>query len=246
MSETAGSGSLPALGFDAPIVWSGKTTYSININLTILCRFYSYDNLQWRSFLLGYPHWAHLDFWMWYDDRPQRRHKVCVLLWRLPKLDVPFVCKQRYINRKNQTAAGRDFRVSLKTIGNNVPTVRRRDEPEDRSNKSGWKTQTYHFSEDETQKWQQPASTWRSDEVKTEINLKCWVCGGRARSAQNADTRAQCDRISWAESTHAALTISLELVPNYSVLEPGTTAVTTLIQWLFEFWNLDNLYPLKM
>ena len=23
-------------------------------------------------------------FWMWNDRRPQRRHSVCVLLWRLP------------------------------------------------------------------------------------------------------------------------------------------------------------------
>jgi hypothetical protein len=28
---------------------------------------------------------------MWYELRPQRRHKVCVLLWRLPKDEVPLV-----------------------------------------------------------------------------------------------------------------------------------------------------------
>lgn len=52
-----------------------------------------FNYLHDRIFLAGYPHWAHIDFWMWYDERPQRRHNVCVLLWRLPKLEVPFVYK---------------------------------------------------------------------------------------------------------------------------------------------------------
>lgn len=60
---------------------------------------------------LGYPQFEQVCFWTWRDRRPiyveistcssfhqspvamsipQRRHKTCVLLWRLPKLDVPF------------------------------------------------------------------------------------------------------------------------------------------------------------
>lgn len=50
----------------------------------------------------GYPHWEHSDFWMWYDERPQRRHRVCVLLRRFPKLDVPFVCWQENKNKHPQ------------------------------------------------------------------------------------------------------------------------------------------------
>lgn len=30
-------------------------------------------------------------FWMWNERRPQRRHRVCDLVWRRPKLPVP--CK---------------------------------------------------------------------------------------------------------------------------------------------------------
>jgi len=48
-------------------------------------------NLQCLNLRLGYPHCAHFDFWIWYDERPHRRHRVCVLLRRFPKLDVPFV-----------------------------------------------------------------------------------------------------------------------------------------------------------
>jgi hypothetical protein len=28
-------------------------------------------------------------FWMWKERRPQRRHRVCDLVWRRPKLPVP-------------------------------------------------------------------------------------------------------------------------------------------------------------
>lgn len=49
------------------------------------------NNLHLRILAAGYPHDEHRFFWMWYDDRPQRTQIVCVLLWRLPKLDVPFV-----------------------------------------------------------------------------------------------------------------------------------------------------------
>lgn len=55
-------------------------------------------NLHERNLAAGYPHCAHCDFWMWYEDLPHLRHKVCVLLRRLPKLDVPFVCKKNKLN----------------------------------------------------------------------------------------------------------------------------------------------------
>lgn len=53
--------------------------------------FLKLGHLHDRVLAAGYPHWAQIDFWMWYDERPHRRHNVCVLLWRFPKLDVPFV-----------------------------------------------------------------------------------------------------------------------------------------------------------
>lgn len=49
--------------------------------------------LQRRILDAGYPHEAHCDFWQWKDLFPQRRHKVCVLSLRLPKLAVPLVCR---------------------------------------------------------------------------------------------------------------------------------------------------------
>ena len=48
-------------------------------------------NLHFLVRAAGYPHCAHIFFWMWYAFRPQRIHRVWVLLWRLPKLDVPLV-----------------------------------------------------------------------------------------------------------------------------------------------------------
>lgn len=57
-------------------------------------------DLHERNLAAGYPHCAHVDFWMWYDERPQRRHNVCVLLWRFPKLVVPFVCNWFEQNHK--------------------------------------------------------------------------------------------------------------------------------------------------
>lgn len=53
------------------------------------------EDLHERVLAAGYPHWAQTDFWMWYDERPQRRQIVCVLLRRLPKLDVPLVYNER-------------------------------------------------------------------------------------------------------------------------------------------------------
>lgn len=50
--------------------------------------------LNFLILLSGYPHDEHLDFWMWYELLPHRRHSVCVLLWRLPNDDVPFVYKR--------------------------------------------------------------------------------------------------------------------------------------------------------
>lgn len=49
--------------------------------------------LHWysRIFAAGYPHFEQVCFWMWRERRPHRLHSVCVLFWRLPKLEVPFV-----------------------------------------------------------------------------------------------------------------------------------------------------------
>jgi hypothetical protein len=58
-------------------------------------RWMSRDNLQERVLAAGYPHCEHNDFWMWYDERPQRLQIVWVLLRRFPKLDVPFVYKRK-------------------------------------------------------------------------------------------------------------------------------------------------------
>ena len=49
------------------------------------------DQLQLRMRAPGNPHEAHVFFWMWKDDFPHRRHKVCVLLRRLPNELVPLV-----------------------------------------------------------------------------------------------------------------------------------------------------------
>ena len=49
------------------------------------------DQLQLRMRAPGNPHEAHVFFWMWKDDFPHRRHKVCVLLRRLPNELVPIV-----------------------------------------------------------------------------------------------------------------------------------------------------------
>jgi len=54
--------------------------------------------LYLRIRFAGYPHAEQRCFWMWYDERPHRRHSVCVLLWRLPKLDVPFVIFRNYLS----------------------------------------------------------------------------------------------------------------------------------------------------
>lgn len=40
---------------------------------------------------LNWPILADFLCWMWKFERPVRRHIVCVLLWRFPKLDVPLV-----------------------------------------------------------------------------------------------------------------------------------------------------------
>jgi hypothetical protein len=65
------------------------------------------SDVHFRMLAAGYPQAEHVCFWMWRDrrpganqlmlcshvevkDAPQRRQRVCVLLWRLPKLDVPF------------------------------------------------------------------------------------------------------------------------------------------------------------
>lgn len=51
--------------------------------------------LNLRIFEAGYPHEEHVLFWMWNVRRPHRRHVVCDLLVRFPKLVVPFVCMIR-------------------------------------------------------------------------------------------------------------------------------------------------------
>ena len=54
--------------------------------------------LKLRILAAGKPHDEHLLFWMWYELRPQRRHSVCVLLCRLPKLCVPLVIFLLFLN----------------------------------------------------------------------------------------------------------------------------------------------------
>lgn len=52
-------------------------------------------------------------FWMWKERRPQRRHSVCVLVWRRPKLPVPlphlpmvrlYLRRRRHDQRSEQPA----------------------------------------------------------------------------------------------------------------------------------------------
>ncbi len=52
-------------------------------------------SLHVRIFGDGKPHWEQRCFWTWKDDRPQRTHRVCDLLWRLPNDEVPFVYTAR-------------------------------------------------------------------------------------------------------------------------------------------------------
>lgn len=88
---------------------SSRTNPAVHIHLRVLAA--------------GYPHEEQVCFWMWRDRRPvsksvsavhgdivtvfsriegvgeccyvpQRRHSVCVLLWRFPKLEVPFAVSQ--------------------------------------------------------------------------------------------------------------------------------------------------------
>jgi hypothetical protein len=49
------------------------------------------DQLYFLTLAAGYPQDAQVCFWMWKERRPQRRHKVCDLLWRFPNEEVPFV-----------------------------------------------------------------------------------------------------------------------------------------------------------
>ena len=50
--------------------------------------------LNRRIFAPGYPHDEQTFFWRWNDTLPHRRQSVCVLLWRFPKDEVPFVCER--------------------------------------------------------------------------------------------------------------------------------------------------------
>jgi len=45
-----------------------------------------------RILAWGKPHEEQIFFCLWKVMRPHRRQPVCVLVWRLPKLEVPFVC----------------------------------------------------------------------------------------------------------------------------------------------------------
>jgi len=47
------------------------------------------DQLYLRILAAGYPHEAQVFFWLWSERRPQRLQRPWVLVWRLPKLEVP-------------------------------------------------------------------------------------------------------------------------------------------------------------
>lgn len=126
MTHTTGSSGLSPLRLNRPIVWKWEILEHKNIgpssdhrlwlNERIVCEltamwkfnwtthsdytqflFMVKRNLHERNLAAGYPHCEHVDFWIWYDDLPHRRHNVCVLLRRFPKLEVPFVCNRKSV-----------------------------------------------------------------------------------------------------------------------------------------------------
>ena len=54
--------------------------------------YHSHRNVQERILAAGKPQLLHVPFCTCSVVLPQRRHTTCVLLWRMPKLCVPFVC----------------------------------------------------------------------------------------------------------------------------------------------------------
>jgi hypothetical protein len=54
-------------------------------------RFAFSDQLYLRVLAAGYPHDAQVCFWLCMERRPQRLQMPWVLVWRLPKLEVPLV-----------------------------------------------------------------------------------------------------------------------------------------------------------
>ena len=70
-----------------------------NTKLRFIC---CIKNSQFLVFAAGYPHWPHVFFWLWKALLPQRRHNVWVFVWRLPKLDVPFVYYFFFFKKKNK------------------------------------------------------------------------------------------------------------------------------------------------
>ncbi len=57
------------------------------------------DQLKVRLRARGYPQLAHSFFWMWYERRPHRTHRVWVLLVRFPNDEVPFVIAADYLRQ---------------------------------------------------------------------------------------------------------------------------------------------------
>lgn len=68
------------------IIWNAASNWNTHVNTNMDKR-----HLQCRRRAAGYPHLAHVFFWIWNDLCPHLRQKVWVLLCRFPKLDVPLV-----------------------------------------------------------------------------------------------------------------------------------------------------------
>ena len=107
--QAAGAGRLSPLGLLAPVVCPGDISTA-----SLGAHGYLGSDVHFRVFAAGYPQPEHVFFWMCIErrpsstrsasvrpaagwpfsvasvDSPQRRHSVCVLLCRLPKLEVPF------------------------------------------------------------------------------------------------------------------------------------------------------------
>ena len=64
--------------------------FPANVPVVFLLLAFS-DQLYFLTFAAGYPQFEQVCFWICSDRLPHRRQRVCVLLWRLPKLDVPLV-----------------------------------------------------------------------------------------------------------------------------------------------------------
>ena len=76
-----------------------SNSFENNIVLPVVWRLRAFSDQPYPRVLApGNPQAAQVFFWMWKLTLPQRRHKVWVLLRRLPNELVPLVCKVKPMN----------------------------------------------------------------------------------------------------------------------------------------------------